>query len=86
MNYNFVSVLRSSIIFNRVYRLCRCARIPIKSIFNVRLGINTEVAKSESSIRPEPSPAEAGDNFAFGKITFQCGLRPENREIFSNLV
>ena len=56
MNYSFVNVLRTSIHFNRVYRLCRCARIPTKSIFNARLGI----------------------------ITDQRGLRPENREIFSN--
>lgn len=34
------------------------------------------VAKSESSIRPEPSPANAGDNFAEGKITLapDCAL------------
>ena len=56
MNYSFVNELRTSIHFNRVYRLCRCARIPTKSIFNARLGI----------------------------ITDQRGLRPENREIFSN--
>ena len=56
MNYNSVNVLGNGIHFNRVYRLCRCARIPTKSIFNARLGINTD----------------------------QRGLRPENREIFSN--
>ena len=49
MNYSFVNELRTSIHFNRVYRLCRCARIPTKSIFNARLGINTD----QRGLRPE---------------------------------